>query len=133
MYEDMFGKANAQLSDLLAPSRKLNTLLVDNMERMARFQLDALQHYTELNLKQMRAALSAGEAGSLQEYFDQQREAAGALSQKLSEDARTLAGIGQEFSAELQKLAQDNVRAMGQYASAAQPEKEAGKTSRKHS
>lgn len=118
MFEEIFEKTNAQLNDLLAPAKKFNALVVDNFEKLAQFQLDAVRSYTDLGLEQLRAALEVSDAASLQAYVSNQQKVAETVGKKLTADAETLANLSKSFTVEVQKLAQENVTNLAQFAQA---------------
>jgi|HigsolmetaGSP11D_1036233.scaffolds.fasta_scaffold02179_4 phasin family protein len=109
MYDDILSKASERLNELLAPSRKFNALLVDNLDKFAKFQLESARVYTDLALEQLRAALQVSDADSLQTFVSSQRKIAEEVSKKLASDAETVASLSKDFTAEVQKLAQENV------------------------
>lgn len=131
MYEEMFEKANAQFGEAMAPARKFNALLLDNMEKLANFQLEAVRSYTDLSLSQLRSALEISDAQSLQAYVSNQSKVAETFGQKLAEDANTLASLSKDFGAEVQKLAQENVTVLTQVAQSGQQKAAAAAKPRK--
>ena len=116
MFENIFEKTNVQFAELLGPARKFNALVLDNLEKVANFQLEAARSYTGLGIEQLRSALEVSDAQSLQAYVASQQKAAEAVSKKLSSDAETLAALSKDFTVEVQKLAQENVTSLAQFA-----------------
>ena len=116
MYNEILDKANAQFAELLNPAKKFNSLVVENLEKLASFQLDAAKSYSDLGLQQLRAALEVSDAASLQAYVSNQQKVAETVGKKLTEDANTLAALSKDFGAEVQKLAQENVTVLSQFA-----------------
>lgn len=116
MYEDFIKQANTQFEQLFAPQRKLGGLYVDYVAKLTNYQMEAAKAYSDLGVEQLRALAKVSDAKSLQAFVENQSKTAKTLSEKLSQDANTLAGFGKDFGAELQKLAQENVSTFGKAA-----------------
>ena len=121
MYQELFGKSTAQLEDLIAPARKFQGLVVDHFTKLADFQLNALRSYTDLGLEQLRAVKNVDDAKSFQDYVSSQSKVAKTVGDKVTQDVNTLAALSKDFTAEVQKLAQDNVATFGQAAKPVAP------------
>ncbi len=116
MYEDFMKQASGQFEQLFAPQRKLGGLYVDYLSKLTSYQMEAAKAYSDLGVEQLRALAKVSDAKSLQAFVDSQSKTAKALSEKMSQDASTLAGFGKDFGAELQKLAQENAAGFGKAA-----------------
>src|SRR5690606_2576723 len=121
MYEDLLESVSTQFGEALAPARRFNTLLLECTEKLADLQLTSARTYSSIALDQARAALDISDMASLQAYFSNQLRIAETVSQKIAEDANTLLTLGQDFGAEIQKLAQENVVIFNRAAQGAQP------------
>ena len=106
---DAINQTNAQLSKLGAPVQKFNALLVSHLEKFAQFQLEAVRSYSDLSLEQLRAALDVNDPADFKSYVSQQNKVATVVGKKLSADTETLLSLSKDFTAEIQKFAQDNV------------------------
>lgn len=109
-FDNLFGNTTAQLTALTAPVKKFNALAVDNLEKLARLQLDTVKSYTDLSLTQLRAALDVSDVQSLQAYVSNQQETAKVVSEKLAKDAAVYGDLAKQFATEVQKLAQEQVQ-----------------------
>jgi phasin family protein len=127
MYDEIIDKTGARFNELLTPARKFNAVLIENLEKLAGFQLEAARSYSELGLNQLRSALEITDAQSLQAFISNQSKVVETFGQRVAEDANTLANLSKDFGAELQKLAQENVVVLGQAAQDAQPKVAAAK------
>ncbi len=119
MYDDIIKQANSQLEQFIAPSRKVSGLYVDYFAKLTAYHLEAAKTYSDLSVEQLRSLSKVTDVKSLQSFVDSQTKTAKTVSEKLSQDANTLAGLSKDFGAELQKLAQENVTAFGKAAKAA--------------
>lgn len=119
MYEELFSKTSAQFETWAAPARKFNNLLVDHLAKVSDYQMEAAKAYTDLSVEQLRAMTKISDAKDLQDFVSNQTKVIKTMSEKLGQDANTLAGFGKDLTAELQKLAQENVAAANKTAKAA--------------
>lgn len=108
-----------QMQEMMGPVRKLNALMLDNTEKLVSFQLDRARSYSELGIKQMRAALEINDSKGLQSFLSEQTKLASTLSQQLTDDARTLASMGEQFGKELQQIGKENVSTLQETATQA--------------
>jgi len=109
MFDELFSKSNVSFEKVLEPSRRFNALMLDGVEKVTQFQLEAIRSYTELGLKSLREGLELRDPSDFQGFVSKQGERARELGEKVQGDARTLAGIQQELGSEMQKLIQNNV------------------------
>ncbi|MCC5810152.1 MAG: TIGR01841 family phasin [Ectothiorhodospiraceae bacterium] len=119
MYDDIIKQANSQLEQFIAPSRKVSGLYVDYFAKLTAYNLEAAKAYSDLSVEQLRSLSKVSDVKSLQSFVDSQTKTAKTISEKLSQDANTLAGLGKDFSAELQKVAQENVTTLSNKAAKA--------------
>ncbi|RFA39270.1 hypothetical protein CAL65_00100 [Alkalilimnicola ehrlichii] len=80
MFQDVLDRTHAQFAELLAPARKLNGLLLDNIEKLTQFQLEAVRAYSSLGFQQLRASCDISSAQGFQEYLSNQTKVAETLS-----------------------------------------------------
>ncbi len=115
MNEELIQKANQQWAQSLEPARKLSTLMVDHLEKVAHLTLDTARAYTDMALEQAQSALEVKDTKSFQEYVSNQSKVVNTVNQKISEDATTLANLGKSFGEEVQKLSQENVTFLSEF------------------
>ncbi|ABI55686.1 phasin family protein [Alkalilimnicola ehrlichii MLHE-1] len=114
-----------QMQEMMSPVRKLNALMLDNTEKLVSFQLDRARSYADLGIKQMRAALEVNDSKGLQSFMNEQTKLASTLSQQLTDDAKTLAAMGEQFGKELQEVSKENVSTLQETATKATSRKSA--------
>lgn len=119
LYDEILNKTNAQFETYMAPARKVSSLVIEHFAKVSEFQLEAFKAYSDLSVEQLRAAAKVSDAKSLQDFLSNQSKVAKTVSDKLNEDASTLAGFGKDLTAELQKLTQENVATVSKAAKAA--------------
>lgn len=114
MFDELFSKSNVSVEKMLEPSRQFNALVLNGVEKVTQFQLEAVKSYTELGLKSLREGLELRDINDVQGFFSKQGERARELGEKVQGDAQTLAGIQQELGSEMQKLLQNNVAGLSE-------------------
>lgn len=96
-----------QTRNLYAPLRKLNSLLVENMEKMTQFQLETLKTYGQTGFDNMRQANEVKDVETMREFTSAQAELMSSLSKKILEDAKTLADMSMDFKAEVESVLEE--------------------------
>jgi len=120
MIEETLSKTTEQAEKLfIGPARTYAGLAIDHAEKLFSVQLDAARAYSEVGLKQLRAALAVKDPKSFQAYVSGQQKAASELGERVKDDAQKVAAMNQEFVAKTQKLAQENAGNVAQTATAA--------------
>lgn len=102
-----------QYKTAFAPVQKLSALGLANAEKLTALQIKSFEAYSKLALSQIKAALSVQDADSLQTYLADQQKAVKTVSDKLVADAKSIAELGEEFTAEAQKVAKESFEAVG--------------------
>ncbi|WP_181919194.1 phasin family protein [Alkalilimnicola ehrlichii] len=103
---------NQQMDRMVLPAQRVGALMMNNIERMAQFQLNTMQAYSHIAFRQWRDALEIRDQQSLREFFGKQSECMREVGKKMAEDTEVLASIGQEFARQAQHVAEENVRTM---------------------
>lgn len=109
MYEKLFSNVNAPFGPFFAPTRKFNSLVIENAGKVAEFQINVARSYTDIGLKQLRDALRVSDVGDFRRLVASQNEASRTLTAKVLADTQTLVSIGQDFGKEVQKLLAEDV------------------------
>ena len=110
MTEQTINQVNKQIEKtVLGPVRSYATLLTDHAETLAGIQFDAAKAYTDLALKQVRAAADIRDAEGVQSYVAGQSDAAKQFADRVKQDVEKLVSANQSFVQNAQKLTQDSV------------------------
>lgn len=104
MVIDLFSKALETPQALPEPLVKTNKLLVQNMEKMMVFQMNALKSYLDIGLNQMKAAAEITDVKSFQDFCKRQTEIAQTVQQKLMSDAKAMSDLATRFKVEMDNL-----------------------------
>ena len=109
MVVNLFNKALETPQVLPEPVVKTNKLLVENLEKMMVFQMNALKSYLDIGLNQMRAAAEITDLQTLQDFCKRQAEIAQTVQQKLMNDAKAMSDMTNRFKVEMDGLAKSTL------------------------
>ena len=84
-------------------------LTIASTEKMFALQMALTQGYFELGMQQLKSAMEIKDAETLQSFMSKQAEVAKTVGEKVMADAKAVADLNAEVSAEVQKLAQEGV------------------------
>jgi phasin family protein len=117
MNNEMLTKYNEQAEQLvMGPSRSYAKLAVDYAEKMVNAQMEAAKTYTDIGMRQARAALDIKDAEALKAYADEQQAVAKDVSERVKSDAEKVVGMNQQFADEARKLVESSVKAASETA-----------------
>ncbi|MEX0450841.1 phasin family protein [Spiribacter sp. 218] len=117
MNNEMLTKYNEQAEQLvMGPSRSYAKLAVDYAEKMVNAQMEAAKTYTDIGMRQARAALDIKDAEALKAYADEQQAVAKDVSERVKSDAEQVVGMNQQFADEARKLVESSVKAASETA-----------------
>ncbi|WP_027966282.1 phasin family protein [Halomonas halocynthiae] len=128
MQNTMIDNLNDQTRQLFEPMRKLNSLMLSNMQRMTEYQMESMQRYSQMGTERMRdAAAQLSDKPAMSEQgvkalSARQAEVMSELSQQLMEDANAFSEMNLQFKSELETLFLEQVKVFEQLASAANDE-----------
>ena len=121
MNNETFNKYNEQAEKLfMGPTRDYAKLAMDYAEKLIDAQMEAARTYSEIGLKQARAALEIKDTQALQQYAEEQQKVAKDLTERVKGDAEKVVAMNQDFVNEARKLVESNVKKASETAAAAQ-------------
>lgn len=109
MYNQMFENLLSQSKPLPEYVVKTNKLMVESLEKVTAFQMEALKSYVDLGLERARAATEVQDPKSLQNFVNGQMEVAKVLREKLVADSKAMAELGNGFKADFEKLTKEGM------------------------
>jgi len=104
MQDNIINAFAEQAKSMYAPLTKLNSLMVDNMEKMTEFQLSTIKSYAELSIDQMKKAVEIKDAESLRSFSSAQAEVASTVNKKIMEDAKVLSDLANDFKGQVEAV-----------------------------
>lgn len=123
MQNRMIDNFNDQTRQLFEPVRKLNSLMLNNMQRVTEYQMETMRRYSQMGTERMRDATSqlSNKEGMSEESFRElstrQAEMMSELSQQLMEDARVFSEMNLQFKTELEGMLAEQTKMYEQLAS----------------
>ncbi|EPC00946.1 hypothetical protein L861_15420 [Litchfieldella anticariensis FP35 = DSM 16096] len=104
MQDKMFDAFTEQTRNFFEPMRKLNGLMLDNMEKMTQYQLESMKRYSQLGTERVRDASEIKDAEDLRDFGTRQAAIMNELSKQMLEDARAMTELSMQFKSEMDKL-----------------------------
>lgn len=108
MQENIINAFAEQAKSMYSPLTKLNTLMVENIEKMTEFQLNSIKSYADLSIDQLKKASDVKDADSLRNFSSSQNEVAATVNKKIMEDAKSLADIANDFKSQIETVWKDS-------------------------
>ncbi|MGV7445649.1 phasin family protein, partial [Mycobacterium kansasii] len=65
---------STQTRQMFEPMRKMNSLMLNNMEKMTQYQLEAMKRYSQMGTERIRSATEIDDAESLRDFGTKQAE-----------------------------------------------------------
>jgi phasin family protein len=104
MVIDLFSKALKTPQVLPDPLVKANKLFAENLEKMLKFQMNALKSYLDIGLNQMRAAAEITDVQSFQDFCKRQAQIAQTVQYKMLNDMRAMSDMNARFKVDMDTL-----------------------------
>lgn len=98
-----------QAETLLVSMKDLNNLVMENVQKLMKMNLDIVENYTQIGLDNYKAATGIKTVDELMKYAQKQRDIAQEVGKKISEDAKTVVDMSNQYVTTTQKVAEDNV------------------------
>lgn len=112
-----------------APSKAFAALSIAKTESLIALNTELLTKYSGLAMTNVKSAMEVKDLEAAQAYFAKQGESAKEVLETMMEDGKAVAKIGEEYTAEVQKLvaesSKDVVEATKEVAAKAAPAKKA--------
>lgn len=108
MQENVINAFTEQAKTMFEPASKFNGLMVDSLEKMTEFQLNAIKSYSDILLGQMKSAASVKDVDSLRTFSSSQAEAAGSINKKVIEDAKVLSEMANDFKDKVEGIMEES-------------------------
>ena len=112
-------KETKQLEAALAPVVEFNKLVVKNAEAAFNLQVQAMQAYAALGLKNLNAGLEVRNPEELKAYAEAQKDVAEQVTARMTADVKAMGELNTTFIDEARALAEQNVKAVAETAKAA--------------
>lgn len=107
MQENILNAFAEQAKTMYSPMTKFNSLIVDNMEKMTEFQMNAIKSYADLGIEQMKKAADVKDAESMQAFTAAQAEVASGLNKKIMDDAKAMSDMAMDFKTQVEGIMEE--------------------------
>lgn len=104
MQDKTFTNFTEQTRGFFEPMRKLNGLMLDNMEKMTQFQLESMKRYSQMGTEQLRDASDIQDAEGMRDFGARQAEILNELSKQMMEDAQAMTELSMQFKGEMERV-----------------------------
>lgn len=107
MQENILNAFTEQTKSFYAPLSKLNSLFVDNVEKVTELQLNAIKAYAEMGIGQLKKAAEIKDAESIRAFTTAQVEAASTLNKKVMDDAKAFSELAVNFKNQVEAIVEE--------------------------
>lgn len=111
MAVDMNKQMQDQIEQAVAPARQFQATLLDYAEKMANFQLETAQNYTEATLNNFRELIAVDSPERAQSFLQNATKSAQEFSDKVARDGQKLAELSQAAGEDVRRITEENVTA----------------------
>jgi len=98
---------NTQFEKFVEPIKEINDLAVKNFETVTDMQLKTAEENARIGIEQIKGAAAVSDAESWKSYLKTQAEVAQQFNERLLENARSVAELGNTYNNELQRIVKD--------------------------
>lgn len=107
MQDNILNAFAEQAKSFNTPFTKLNSLFVENVEKITELQFQALKTYTDLGINQLKKAAEIKDADSARAFTTAQAEAATAINKKVVEDAKVFSDLATDFKNQVEAIMEE--------------------------
>ncbi|MEH6449048.1 MAG: phasin family protein [Oleispira sp.] len=109
MQEDLINAVSEQLKSQYQPWLQINSLWLTSLEKLANFQLNAINSYSQIGLEQVKKAIEINGVEDLQEFASEQSSITESLNEKILDDSKALTELTQEFFGNVESIWQSSL------------------------
>lgn len=113
MNDKLFETFSDQTKLFFGPLKQINQTFVSQIEKLSDFQIESIKSYSEIGLKRLKSAIEMEDMQTVQEFAKSEMDFMNNINQKVLDDAKKLADIGNEFKSEVEVLLKENLNQAG--------------------
>lgn len=98
---------STQVDKIFTPFRELNTLAVENFEKIANIQMKAFEETSKIGIESLKGAVAVNDLESLKSYLTKQAEVTRQLTERTLADSKSVMELGNSYNSEAQKVVKD--------------------------
>ena len=101
---------NVQAAKYFEPVREINTLALENVEKLLDIQLKSINDTTRLGLEQLKAAADIKDVDGLKKYLTDQAEMVKSLGERFVKDGQSALELGVSYTDKVQQLVAETIK-----------------------
>ena len=101
---------NIQTEKYFEPVREINTLALENVEKLLDIQLKSINDTTRLGVEQLKSAVAIKDAEGLKKYITDQTEIAKTLGERFVKDTQAALEIGASYTDKVQQVVTETIK-----------------------
>ena len=101
---------NVQTAKYLEPVREINTLALENVEKLLDLQLKSINDTARLSVEQLKAAADINDVDGLKKYFTEQAETVKALGDRFIKDSQAALELGVSYTDKVQQIVTETIK-----------------------
>ncbi len=101
---------NVQTEKYLEPVREINTLALENVEKLLDIQLKSINDTTRLGVEQLKSAADIKDVDGLKKYFTDQAELAKSLGERFVKDTQAALELGTSYTDKVQQIMTETIK-----------------------
>ena len=101
---------NAQTEKYLEPVREINTLALENVEKLLDIQLKSINDTARLGVEQLKSASDIKDVDGLKKYFTDQAELVKSLGERFVKDTQTALELGTSYTDKVQQIMTETIK-----------------------
>jgi len=101
---------NVQTAKYFEPVREINTLALENVEKLLDLQLRSINDTARLSVEQMKAAADIKDVDGLKKYFTDQAEAVKSLGERFVKDGQSALELSVSYTDKVQQIVAETIK-----------------------
>ena len=101
---------NVQTEKYLEPVREINTLALENVEKLLDIQLKSINDTTRLGVEQLKSASDIKDVDGLKKYFTDQAELVKSLGERFVKDTQAALELGTSYTDKVQQIMTETIK-----------------------
>ena len=101
---------NVQTAKYFEPVREINSLALENVEKLLDIQLKSINDTSRLGLEQLKSAADIKDVDGLKQYFTEQAEMVKTLGERFVKDSQAALELGVNYTDKVQQVVADTIK-----------------------
>jgi phasin family protein len=109
MNQEFLKSLTEQTKNIFAPLQRYNQAMIENMEKVAEYQLSTLKNYSDMGLNQLKMVTQIDEKADISEVGSRQIAWLNSLSKTILDDAQRMAELGSEIKDSIEGIMRESM------------------------